>query len=118
MRGHSSGHVAEHMSDPWLRFGARAHHSLPTPLNRPPPGEERRIRRRQSVAGTKRASNGMGGAGFEPAKAEPPDLQSGPFDRSGIPPDRSESTRLNSSHSQISYAVFCLKKKKNHRHET
>src|SRR5256886_9595027 len=28
-------------------------------------------------------------------------------------PDR-KSTRLNSSHSQISYAVFCLKKKKNH----
>src|SRR5256886_7062049 len=32
------------------------------------------------------------------------------------PPDRSlkdrKSTRLNSSHSQISYAVFCLKKKK------
>src|SRR2546427_4207757 len=25
--------------------------------------------------------------------------------------ERSESTRLNSSHSQISYAVFCLKKK-------
>src|SRR5256886_13453105 len=35
----------------------------------------------------------------------------------GIPPhggDR-KSTRLNSSHSQISYAVFCLKKKTNHR---
>src|SRR2546430_5734626 len=29
----------------------------------------------------------------------------------GIPRDR-KSTRLNSSHSQISYAVFCLKKKK------
>src|SRR5438270_4831212 len=29
-----------------------------------------------------------------------------------VPPDR-KSTRLNSSHSQISYAVFCLKKKKN-----
>src|SRR2546427_11783295 len=30
----------------------------------------------------------------------------------GVPyPDR-KSTRLNSSHSQISYAVFCLKKKK------
>src|SRR5256886_5704672 len=29
------------------------------------------------------------------------------------PPDR-KSTRLNSSHSQISYAVFCLKKKKAH----
>src|SRR5206468_10279608 len=28
--------------------------------------------------------------------------------------DRSESTRLNSSHDQISYAVFCLKKKKTH----
>src|SRR5256886_6005636 len=29
-----------------------------------------------------------------------------------LEPDR-KSTRLNSSHSQISYAVFCLKKKKN-----
>src|SRR5688572_32060789 len=27
-----------------------------------------------------------------------------------------KSTRLNSSHSQISYAVFCLKKKKNYLH--
>src|SRR2546430_7468204 len=27
-----------------------------------------------------------------------------------------KSTRLNSSHSQISYAVFCLKKKKNQHH--
>src|SRR2546430_9656685 len=27
-----------------------------------------------------------------------------------------KSTRLNSSHSQISYAVFCLKKKNNHHH--
>src|SRR2546430_11162536 len=32
---------------------------------------------------------------------------------SGIGLDR-KSTRLNSSHSQISYAVFCLKKKKTH----
>src|SRR2546430_15924526 len=29
---------------------------------------------------------------------------------------RSEGTRLNSSHSQISYAVFCLKKKKKMHH--
>src|SRR3712207_9286923 len=29
------------------------------------------------------------------------------------PPDR-KSTRLNSSHANISYAVFCLKKKKKH----
>src|SRR2546430_829093 len=28
------------------------------------------------------------------------------------PPSDRKSTRLNSSHSQISYAVFCLKKKK------
>src|SRR2546427_2215112 len=34
-----------------------------------------------------------------------------------FPPDR-KSTRLNSSHSQISYAVFCLKKKKNKNHAT
>src|SRR2546427_10612970 len=31
--------------------------------------------------------------------------------RRSLPSDR-KSTRLNSSHSQISYAVFCLKKKK------
>src|ERR1035438_10822081 len=31
------------------------------------------------------------------------------------PPDR-KSTRLNSSHLGISYAVFCLKKKKRHNH--
>src|SRR2546430_4018573 len=31
------------------------------------------------------------------------------------PPEDRKSTRLNSSHSQISYAVFCLKKKKNKR---
>src|SRR5690242_21077093 len=29
-----------------------------------------------------------------------------------------KSTRLNSSHMSISYAVFCLKKKKNKRHKT
>src|SRR2546430_8386154 len=33
----------------------------------------------------------------------------------GLLADR-KSTRLNSSHSQISYAVFCLKKKKTHEH--
>ena len=30
----------------------------------------------------------VGGAGFEPAKAEPTDLQSVPFDRFGTPPTR------------------------------
>src|SRR5437773_7849816 len=41
----------------------------------------------------------------------------GPWDAApgpaAAPPDR-KSTRLNSSHITISYAVFCLKKKKNH----
>src|SRR5688572_32215098 len=35
------------------------------------------------------------------------------LDASGSSEDR-KSTRLNSSHSQISYAVFCLKKKNNY----
>src|SRR2546427_9361417 len=36
-------------------------------------------------------------------------------DRVHVPVEDRKSTRLNSSHSQISYAVFCLKKKKNQR---
>src|SRR2546427_9226576 len=41
-----------------------------------------------------------------------------PIGRRRGTPDR-KSTRLNSSHSQISYAVFCLKKKKNiHNHNS
>src|SRR2546427_5576913 len=40
----------------------------------------------------------------------PRNLVAGPF---GFRPDR-KSTRLNSSHSQISYAAFCFKKKKQH----
>src|SRR5256886_4335660 len=38
--------------------------------------------------------------------------ESGPRGRSGEAARDRKSTRLNSSHSQISYAVFCLKKKK------
>src|SRR4051794_41696005 len=38
-------------------------------------------------------------------------LDAGPADRQTCRPDR-KSTRLNSSHPSISYAVFCLKKKK------
>src|SRR2546430_8144892 len=40
----------------------------------------------------------------------PVDMQSGGDASCHLGPDR-KSTRLNSSHSQISYAVFCLKKK-------
>src|SRR2546430_5235932 len=36
------------------------------------------------------------------------------LDRFDVPHRDRKSTRLNSSHSQISYAVFCLKKKKSH----
>src|SRR2546421_8940251 len=45
------------------------------------------------------------------AEAEGPSSEWNPQ----IPPIRTDrkSTRLNSSHDQISYAVFCLKKKKN-----
>src|SRR2546427_1216312 len=50
-----------------------------------------------------------------PTGALPPGLFAcGPRARSDRQRDR-KSTRLNSSHSQISYAVFCLKKKKKQR---
>ena len=40
----------------------------------------------QRPSQTSKLTKIMAGAGFEPAKAEPPDLQSGPFGHSGIPP--------------------------------
>src|SRR6266542_3695359 len=46
-------------------------------------------------------------------RSQPARLGTGPDrDRRRLPRDR-KSTRLNSSHGSISYAVFCLKKKKN-----
>src|SRR2546427_4041284 len=54
-----------------------------------------------------------GARGGKPAAARRRDR--GPGERGPLP-DR-KSTRLNSSHSQISYAVFCLKKKKTKRVE-
>src|SRR2546430_7316468 len=43
-----------------------------------------------------------------------PPVRASPRPRTpGAPAADRKSTRLNSSHSQISYAVFCLKKKKN-----
>src|SRR6267142_2668676 len=44
----------------------------------------------------------------QPPRGEPAE----PHQRPGLAVDR-KSTRLNSSHMSISYAVFCLKKKKN-----
>src|SRR2546430_8839962 len=62
----------------------------------------------------------------DPYRHEPEDLLGRDSHRSDARPERHprfgstaggggdrKSTRLNSSHSQISYAVFCLKKKKN-----
>src|SRR3712207_8022040 len=46
------------------------------------------------------------------APADDPDGALALDDRQGVDPDR-KSTRLNSSHANNSYAVFCLKKKKN-----
>lgn len=34
------------------------------------------------------------GGGFEPPKAEPADLQSAPFDRSGTPPHENQHKRI------------------------
>src|SRR5688572_31460754 len=55
-------------------------------------------------------------AADEPRAARPATRAADPLERivrrGNHGPDR-KSTRLNSSHSQISYAVFCLKKKKN-----
>src|SRR3989475_6807065 len=51
--------------------------------------------------------------------ADPPRARRAAAQRGAGPdarPEDRKSTRLNSSHSQISYAVFCLKKKKNRQH--
>src|SRR5688572_32279923 len=56
-------------------------------------------------------TRGTAGAGFRRHAADPGGQAAGPSDAEE---DR-KSTRLNSSHSQISYAVFCLKKKKKQR---
>src|SRR3712207_8691441 len=77
------------------------HDALPIsePLLRGRPGSHRQRRRGGGRRGRARVGLG-GGAGDELPRA-----------RRGPGPDR-KSTRLNSSHANISYAVFCLKKKK------
>src|SRR5205085_6749182 len=74
-----------------------------------------------STGGASRTSNRSGSVRSREGEA-PPSLPSGvrgsaePGQSSSAEPRTPEgdrkSTRLNSSHSQISYAVFCLKKKK------
>src|SRR3712207_7813968 len=61
---------------------------------------------RQRVGNGDEASDGL-------VRAAALDINVGNHDAFHLLGDR-KSTRLNSSHANISYAVFCLKKKKNH----
>src|SRR2546427_7799428 len=83
-----------------------------TTLFRSPPTDARQRAARQPRAADQRdltvvesAGEGAGGAGARALPAQPLARET-----PGQTTDR-KSTRLNSSHSQISYAVFCLKKK-------
>src|SRR2546421_4302854 len=85
------------------------HDALPIcPLQRPRGAAPQGLRRLHGG----RVRRGPPADGRPPAGRRPPPQ---PASRAGAepaaPPDR-KSTRLNSSHDQISYAVFCLKKKK------
>src|SRR5712691_8606071 len=79
-----------------LTLGERAHERT----EMPDAGQDNRL-----TGGEPGGRRGAAGLGAQPAQ--------GPLNRGQVPGaiDR-KSTRLNSSHSQISYAVFCLKKKK------
>src|SRR2546430_11567247 len=79
-----------------VHAGSEAHREIQADAER---ANERRVRSR----GHRGAGNR---SGAQWARTEPGFQQS-----AGNYEDR-KSTRLNSSHSQISYAVFCLKKKK------
>src|SRR3712207_8028300 len=78
------------------------------------------FRSEKDRAGARRQAQGSGGGLFEPEGGQPHararrEVRDGDGrQRDRVPRDR-KSTRLNSSHANISYAVFCLKKKKHHR---
>src|SRR3712207_8571470 len=81
------------------------HDALPISLRLWPPDRARLLQ--------KRATRGAR-AGPRPSPTTRGREPRAPGTRRGcpwVPPDR-KSTRLNSSHANISYAVFCLKKKK------
>src|SRR3989475_2210495 len=60
----------------------------------------------------RRRARGFGGAGAVDPRSRRRLGRGGRDRRRQRRPEDRKSTRLNSSHSQISYAVFCLKKKK------
>src|SRR3712207_8640532 len=74
---------------------------------------ERPTRRRPAFGERveRHVAEGDHGIGDGNADAQPENGQRAQHKRRGPPADR-KSTRLNSSHANISYAVFCLKKKK------
>src|SRR5205814_4601250 len=91
---------------PWLQRGGGTRprrHGRRLPGVAPAPSSTRRP---ENVAG--RRPRPAGGTGAVPAR--------GGGGRRRAAPDR-KSTRLNSSHLGISYAVFCLKKKKKKTHD-
>src|SRR3712207_8694316 len=55
-------------------------------------------------------------ASWQSLPLSPHDRSGGPACPKPLPARDRKSTRLNSSHANISYAVFCLKKKKNKDH--
>src|SRR2546427_6997198 len=67
---------------------------------------------RSRSGGERRADHGAQGRGDDGARREPRLLHRLEGADVGEALRDRKSTRLNSSHSQISYAVFCLKKKK------
>src|SRR5690348_18128794 len=84
-----------------------------------PPGDFRRDRNSDDLGGAGGARRPLNPAGSPHGSKQQAERRAGgrqgeiPGGRS--PPDRAadrKSTRLNSSHPSISYAVFCLKKKK------
>src|SRR3712207_7522724 len=72
---------------------------------------------RHAVRALVRAGDGQPGLGARPGA---PRLDHGGTHRLAgrVPPPDRKSTRLNSSHANISYAVFCLKKKNYNQHTT
>src|SRR6266853_5971895 len=78
----------------------------------PPPGDERRApRRRHPRREDRRGRVGAGSGGEVAPDSGGHSCEQRRPECGGLELNR-KSTRLNSSHSQISYAVFCLKKKK------
>src|SRR3712207_8647090 len=69
---------------------------------------------RAGWAGRGGVDGSVGGQAPDPGEDEPDQRGAGCGVAAGAVATDRKSTRLNSSHANISYAVFCLKKKKKH----